>query len=172
MHPSGEVWNEDKQGEGILNKTRSLVTSPTSWPSRKKHTINNIFNTNDIRRSSSITENYLNKNTSNEVQQFLSPKVLTKIAVKHQGLWLAKNRTLLSNSTMNTGVINPVLRYNRSPLTIALVKYNHTINDNHEPARPSSCFHSGHKQNQTKILKYGVIYHGVPLFKEVQDSCV
>ena len=73
---------------------------------------------------------------------------------------------------MNTGVINPVLRYNRSPLTIALVKYNHTINDNHEPARPSSCFHSGHKQNQTKILKYGVIYHGVPLFKEVQDSCV
>ena len=154
--------NGDQEGGGILKKTRSLVTSPNTWPTRQKHTINHIFNTNDIRKFSCITENYLNQKASNEVQQFISPKVLTQIAVKHQGLWLAKNRTLLSNSPMNSDGINPILRYNRSPLTIAMAKFNHTINDKHEPARPSSCFHSGYKQNQTKFLKYGVIYRGAP----------
>ena len=99
-------------------------------------------------------------------------RYLKKIAVNHQGLWLANNRTLLSNSTLKRGFINPILRYNRGPLTISLVKHNHSINDNHEPARPSSCFHSGYKQFQTKFLQFGVIYHGGPIFKEIQNSCI
>ena len=52
------------------------------------------------------------------------------------------------------------------------IKHNHSIDDNHEPAIPSSCFHSGVKQNQTKILKFGVIYHGGQIFKEIQSSCI
>ena len=142
------INGEGKQA-GILTRTKSLVTSPTSWPQRKKSTINMIFTTNDIRKYSKVTENYLNKKSSMEVNQFLSPKVLAKIAVKHEGLWLARNRTLLADSTMNPGLINPILRYNQSPLTIALVKHNHTRNDKMEPARPSSCFHNGPKQDQT-----------------------
>ena len=160
------INGEGKQA-GILTKTKSLVTSPTSWPQRKKATINQIFTTNDIRKFSKVTENYLNRKASLEVNQFLSPRVLARIAIKHEGLWLARNRTLLANNTMNPGLINPVLRYNQSPLTIALVKHNHTRNDKMEPARPSSCFHNGPKQDQTKFLKYGVIYMGAPLFREV-----
>ena len=65
----------------ILERIDALVTSPDSWPSRQRYTINMIFDTNEIRKFSSITENYLNKKASKEVEHFISPKVLSSIAV-------------------------------------------------------------------------------------------
>ena len=70
--------------------------------------------------------------------------------------WVKKFSTELQCTIRSK--LNQILRFNCSPLTISLVKHNHSINDNHEQARPSSCFHSGVKQNQTKFLKFGVIY--------------
>ena len=103
--------------------------------------------------------------------QFLSPKTLSKIAVHHEGLWLAKKRTLLQDASLKRGLINPI-RYNRSPLTIALIKYSHYINDKLPPNRLSSCFHTGPKQNQMKFQRFGIIYNGFPLFQQVQNSCL
>ena len=102
----------------------------------------------------------------------MSPRTLSKIAVFHQGLWLAKNRTLLQDASLQRGLINPILRYNRSPLTIALVKYSHYINDQLPPNRLSSCYHTGPKQNQLKFQRFGIIYKGFPLFQQVQSACL
>lgn len=104
-----------------------------------------------------------NVKTSNEVSHFVSPKALSKIAVFHKGFWLAKNRAMLSNSNLSREVINPILRYNKSPLSISLVKHSHNLNDNHAPARPSSCFYTGYKQSKTKFLRFGVLLYEAPL---------
>ena len=156
----------------ILSKMDSIVSSPTSWPTRVRHTITQIFTQAEIREFTRVTEHYLNKKASKECAQFLSPKTLQKIAVFHQGLWLAKNRTLLQEASLKRGFVNPILRYNRSPLTVALVKHNHYINDQLPPNRLSSCYHTGPRQNQLKFQKFGVIHKGFPLFKQIQDSCL
>ena len=163
---------EKENTSPILKRIKTLVASPNTWPKREKYTINKIFNTNELRTFSKVTENYLNQKASKEVEHFISPKILSKIAIKHNGLWLARNRTLLYNSSVYKERINPLLRYNRSPLTIALAKHNHYVNDKHEPTRPTTCMHTGVKQNQTKLLRYGVIYNGGPLFSEIQKSCI
>ena len=143
--------NLKRANSQILSKVTSIVTSSSTWPTRTRHTILEIFNSQEIRNFTKITESYLNRKASEECAQFLSPKTLRRIAIHHEGLWLAKNRTLLHDSSLKRGLINPILRYNRSPLTISLVKYSHYINDKLPPNRPSSCFHTGPKQNQIKF---------------------
>ena len=55
---NGEPTEDNKEIDGILKRTKTLVTSSTSWPARKKYTINMLFNTNEIRKFSSLTENF------------------------------------------------------------------------------------------------------------------
>ena len=50
---------ESKDGIPILERIKAIVTSPTSWLKRIKQALNNIFNSNEIRHFSSITENKL-----------------------------------------------------------------------------------------------------------------
>ena len=113
-----------------------------------------------------------NVKTSNEVSHFVSSKTLSKIAVFHKGFWLSKNRAMLSNSNLSREMINLILSYNKSPLSISLVKHSHNLNDNHVPARPSSCFHTVYKQNQTKFLRFGVLLYGAPLFQQIELACL
>ena len=155
----------------ILKSTPTLVTCPNSWPSRAPNSISKIFNTTSIRYFTRITEEYLNKKSTEEVKHFIAPRTLRKIAVEQNNLLLARNRALLPDQNLMKDTINPILRLNSSPLTIALVKHNHTLADAINQ-RPSSFSHRNWKSDQFLFSKFGIIHQGSLLFKHVQQKCL
>ena len=168
--------NKPRPGNGqtkpVLSIVHSLVTSKDNWPSPPTVSISQLFDAQTIQSFTRITDNYLNSTSSKEVEHFIPKKILDKIATKLNGIWCAKNRALSQHSQLKRDKINPTLRFNKSPLTIALVKYAHSIHDNTFGNRPTSMTHTGWKENQFKFHRFGIIYQGAQLFKQVEQNCI
>ena len=151
---------------GIIRKLRTLSkrwhTSPTTWPALKL--VQLLLTT--------IFLYYYGSLPQQKVEQFIPKKILNSIAVKTNDIWCAKSRVLLQNANLKRDTINPVIRFNRSPLTIALVKHSHNLYDRHFINRTSACSHVGWKKNQCIFLKFGTIFQGSLLFKEVERACL
>ena len=50
---NGEPTEDNKEIDGILKRTKTLVTSSTSWPARKKYTINSTCSLTQMKSGSS-----------------------------------------------------------------------------------------------------------------------
>ena len=156
----------------VLSIVQSLITNKDNWPKPPRSSISQIFNAQTIQIFTKITDRYLNSIASKEVEHFVPKKILNKVAVKMEGVWCAKNRALSQHSQLKRDRINPILRYNKSPLTIALVKYSHSLHDNSFNNRPTSNTHVGWKENQFRFQRFGIILRGAQLFKQVENSCI
>ena len=151
----------------ILKTVRSLITNRYNWPEVPKWSISQIFNTETIRMFTKVTDRYLNNLSSREVEYFIPKKILHRIAVKIEGVWCGKNKALSHNSQLKKDKINPILRYNKSPLTISLAKHSHTLYDRKFVNRPTSATHIGWKENEFRFQQFGIIYKGSQIFKQI-----
>ena len=156
----------------ILKVVRSLITNPYNWPTVPRWSISQLFTAETIKVFSKVTDRYLNTLSSREVEHFIPRKTLHKIATKIENIWCAKNKALSLNSQLNRDLINPVLRFNKSPLTIALAKHSHTELDKKFINRSTSSTHIGWKENEFRFQKYGIIYRGSQIFKQIDQSCL
>merc|ERR1711888_2690 len=156
----------------ICKRVESLVTSPNNWPQAPKYSIFGIFDADTLQFFTRVTDMYLNKKSSEEIDQFVDKSTLKKIATKHHGLWSAKNKALSHNSQLRRDLINPILRHSHSPLTIAVAKYSHTLYDKAFITRPSASVHVGWKEDQFRFQKFGIVLRGSQLFKQIQESCL
>ena len=156
----------------ILKTVRSLITSKYNWPRVPRWSIAQIFNTDTIRTFTKVTDKYLNNLASREVEFFIPKRTLHRIAIKIDGVWCGKNKALSHNSQLKKDKINPVLRFNRSPLTIALAKHSHTMYDRKFVNRPTSTTHIGWKENEFRFQKFGIIYRGSQIFKQIEQACL
>ena len=156
----------------VLQLVKTLVTNPHNWPQVPKHSISEIYTTDNIQFFTKVTEMYLCKKSSAEIDHFTDKSTLKKIAVKHQNLWCSKNRALSHESQLKRNQINPILRHSHSPLTISLAKHSHTLYDKAFVNRPSSSVHVGWKEDAFRFQKFGIILKGTQLFKQIQNSCL
>ena len=156
----------------ILKIVRSLITSPYNWPAVPRWSVSQLFNANTIKIFTKVTDRYLNTVSSREVEHFIPRRTLHRIATKIENIWCAKNKALSLNSQLNRNLINPVLRFNKSPLSISLAKHSHTELDKKFVTRPTSATHIGWKENEFRFQKYGIIYRGSQIFKQIEQACL
>ena len=154
-----------------------LTNKQQQWPTRKFHTISEIFTTvQKYKEWSSITGKYLMMKASSECEEFISKRTLHAIGIKDtDGIWKARHRlyaTAHAHPILNI-TASPFLIESRSPLAWSIALF---IHNKIAPApfldRPSTTSHKPWKDCHRLSLKFGVILGYQVMFKRIESSCM